>query len=138
MTASKAGCVEIYNYATDYMSDVDLWGPGGVMLHELCHAYHFHCLKGGYENKEVKECYDAAMKDGLYDCVRVHGHKCKEERAYACTDAMEYFAELSVAFLGGVDDDVEYNKWFPFNRTQVKEHDPRAYEMLKRVWGVDF
>ena len=78
------------------------------------------------------------MKDRLYDRVQVHtldGDK-EERRAYACTDPMEYFAELSVAFLGGTgeDEDLEFNKWFPFNRNQLKEHDPRAYRLLKKVW----
>jgi hypothetical protein len=51
---------------------------------------------------------------------------------------MEYFAELSVAFLGGVnkDEDCEFNKWFPFNRKQLKKHDPRAYQLLKQLWRV--
>lgn len=57
-------------------------------------------------------------------------------KAYAATNRMEYFAELSAAFLGGVDGKEEYNKWFPFNRKQIKEHDPRAYDLLCRVWKV--
>jgi len=77
-----------------------------------------------------------AMNDGLYDCVRVHGPQGPECKAYACTNAMEYFAELSVAFLGGLDDTREHNKWYPFNRSQLREHDPRAFDMLCRVWGV--
>jgi hypothetical protein len=48
---------------------------------------------------------------------------------------MEYFAELSVAFLGGLGKE-EHNKWFPFNRRQIKEHDPEAFEMLQRIWKV--
>jgi len=45
---------------------------------------------------------------------------------------MEYFAELSVAFLGGIDKDkdLELNKWYPFHRNQIKKHDPRAYKTL--------
>ena len=49
---------------------------------------------------------------------------------------MEYFAELSVAFLGGLDDTLEHNKWFPFNRKQLREHDPRAFDLLCHMWGV--
>ena len=50
---------------------------------------------------------------------------------------MEYFAELSVAFLGTeIEDDREHNKWYPFNRRQLREHDPRAYAMLCRMWGI--
>ncbi len=80
------------------------------------------------------------MNEGLYDCVPVHNcHGGIDEcKAYACTDAMEYFAELSVAFLGGVeeDKDLEFNKWYPFNRNQIQKHDPRAYHMLKKIWNV--
>jgi hypothetical protein len=94
-------------------------------------------IPGGYDNKEIKECYEAAMKEGLYDCVKVHGVQGPETKAYACSNCMEYFAELSAAFLGGTDENEEYNKWFPFNRKQLKEHDPRAYKLLARVWKVD-
>ena len=77
----------------------------------------------------------------LYDNVKVHTDSeggIDERKAYATTDCMEYFAELSVAFLGGSgeDKDVEYNKWYPFNRSQIRRHDPRAYYMLCRIWQV--
>jgi hypothetical protein len=49
---------------------------------------------------------------------------------------MEYFAELSVAFLGGLGEE-EHNKWYPFNRSQLRDHDPRAFAMLCRVWGLE-
>mmetsp|Transcript_24716 Transcript_24716/g.30398 ORF Transcript_24716/g.30398 Transcript_24716/m.30398 type:complete len:621 (-) Transcript_24716:1175-3037(-) len=140
MSSKKCGGVELFE-ASKYLKDCDLWhGKGGVILHELAHAYHNKCLEDGYRNKEVLECYNAAMDENLYDCVKVHclDGDASKRKAYACTDAMEYFAELSVAFLGGVgkDKDVEFNKWFPFNRTQLKDHDPRAYEMLKKMWKV--
>lgn len=97
-------------------------------------------MEDGYDNKEIIKCYQAAMDQDLYSCVKVHNGKggVDEREAYACTDPMEYFAELSVAFLGGVeeDKDIEFNKWFPFNRKQLKAHDPRAYALLKGLWGV--
>jgi hypothetical protein len=74
---------------------------------------------------------------GLYNCVQVHGPQGPECKAHACTNPMEYFAELSVAFLGGLDDTLEHNKWFPFNIiSQLREHDPRAFDLLCRMWGV--
>jgi hypothetical protein len=133
--AEKGKCVELYDIV-EYCETSEHWGPGGVLIHELSHAYHNKFLPEGYDNPEIEACYQAAMKEGLYDCVRVHGTQGPEARAYACQDAMEYFAELSTAFLGGLDD-TEYNKWYPFNRKQLKEHDPRAYELLKRVWKID-
>lgn len=129
----KAGCVEVYDLA-DHHSDRHLWGVGGIMLHEYAHAYHYKCLEGRYQNRPIKQCWDDAMKNKLYDCVRVHGSQGPTAKAYACTDQMEYFAELSAAFLGGLSDDEEYNKWYPFNRKQIKEHDPKAFQLLQDVW----
>lgn len=147
MTPEKYGGVELY-CASEYCDDEFLWGRGGVMLHELSHAYHRKFVAGGFDNGEVRACYEAAMEEGLYDSVGMHtvavddGRRRgpnEKRRAYACTNEMEYFAELSTAFLGGVGEDggTEYNKWFPFNRKELREHDPRAYVMLKKIWKVD-
>lgn len=139
MSSEKKGGVELYE-ARKYLDDCDLWyGAGGVMIHELSHAWHNKFTKDGYDNEEIIECYKNAMKEKFYDCVKIHNSTggTDECKAYAATDPMEYFAELSVAFLGGVGDDkdLEYNKWFPFNCQQLKEHDPRAYKLLLKIWG---
>eukprot|EP00592_Proboscia_alata_P010809 CAMPEP_0194364894 /NCGR_PEP_ID=MMETSP0174-20130528/12844_1 /TAXON_ID=216777 /ORGANISM="Proboscia alata, Strain PI-D3" /LENGTH=486 /DNA_ID=CAMNT_0039139207 /DNA_START=43 /DNA_END=1500 /DNA_ORIENTATION=+ len=157
MNPKKANTVELYNFRS-YFDDCDLWHlPGGVILHELAHAWHCAHVINGYSNEDVKSCYEmSVLHDDLYDCVEVHGPQGPKCRAYACQDQMEYFAELSVAFLSGhgqkratdalIDVDggndstkqdiegAEYNKWFPFNRSQLRKHDPRAYEMMQRVW----
>ena len=136
MRPDKCGGVEWYD-AKHYLSDCDLWGAGGLMLHELSHAWHCLHIEDGYDNEDIINVYKAAMDEGLYDCVRVHGKQGPTCKAYACQDQMEYFAELSVAFLGTeIDEDREHNKWYPFNRRQLREHDPRAYAMLCRMWGV--
>jgi len=136
MNPAKCGGVEWYD-ARHYLSDCDLWGPGGLMLHELSHAWHCLHVENGYDNADVIDAYRKAMEDGLYDCVEVHGSQGPRCKAYACQDPMEYFAELSVAFLGGLEEGREHNKWFPFNRTQLRRHDPRAFGMLCRIWGVE-
>ena len=136
MNPAKKGGIEMYK-SSAYLDDCFLWGVGGLMLHELSHAWHrLHC-DDGFDNVDIQKCYDKAMEEKLYDCVPFHCNKGKKDRrkAYACTNAMEYFAELSAAFLGGLDDK-EYNKWYPFNRKQIKEHDPRAFAMLCKMWGV--
>jgi hypothetical protein len=138
MSRDKAECVEMYEAAEELKEcEEKLWGPGGCILHELSHAYHWKLIRDRYDNKEIKECWEKAMCEKLYDCVRVHGSQGPTAKAYACTDQMEYFAELSAAFLGGLDPDEEYNKWFPFNRAQLKQHDPRAYKLLQKVWKVN-
>jgi hypothetical protein len=149
LSKDKCGGVELYELES-YIDDRTLWGTGGSFLHEFAHAYHRKCLKGGFDNRDVLNCYKQAMKDRLYINVKVHGTEGPTAKAYACTDQMEYFAELSAAFLGGIqqkEDETEdekqdypiseFNKWYPFNRQQIREHDPRAYEMLKRAWKVE-
>ena len=43
MNVAKAGCIEMYQ-AKHYLDGRDLWGPGGLLVHELSHAYHCkHC-----------------------------------------------------------------------------------------------
>jgi hypothetical protein len=147
MCVEKCEAVELYK-AAEYTSDRPLWGVGGLLIHEFSHAYHHKCCEDGYDNALIKHCYEQAMAEGLYDCVPVHGPQGPTARAYACTDPMEYFAELSTAFLGGSverirargEEDVEhceFNKWYPFNRQQIQTHDPRAFEMLKKIWKVE-
>mmetsp|Transcript_3354 Transcript_3354/g.9300 ORF Transcript_3354/g.9300 Transcript_3354/m.9300 type:complete len:608 (+) Transcript_3354:296-2119(+) len=143
LSGDKHKCVEV-NDAPRYKKDCDLWGIGGIMLHELCHAYHHGMLRDGYDNQDIRECYERAMEEGLYDRVEYHrscapgGRRTKASaRAYASSNPMEYFAELSVAFLGGLDETIEYNKWYPFNRKQLEHHDPRAHALLSRLWKVD-
>lgn len=137
MHPEKCECIEIYD-AKGYLDDCKLWGRAGVLIHELSHAYHHKCTEQGYDNPEILECYNQAMQERLYEWVRVHGKQGPMAKAYAATNCMEYFAELSAAFLGQPDmnSPEEFNKWYPFNRRQIKEHDPRAYELLKRIWKV--
>ncbi len=132
MSTRKCHGIELYR-TTDYMTDYDLWGNGGVLLHELSHAWHCCFVKNGYRNKDIQTCFDKAMKEGLYDKVKVHGPQGPMARAYACTNAMEYFAELSVAFLHKHKS--EYNKWYPFNHLQLQSHDKRACSLLEKCWG---
>ena len=143
MSVDKAKAIEMYE-AAEYFEDVEVWGTGGSLLHELSHAYHDKCLEDGLDNKEILACYRAAMKEGLYDKIKTREGKddsgneqYEEERGYHCKDESEYFAELSAAFLGGLNKDEEYNKNQPFNRHEIKTFDPRAYAMLQKLWKVD-
>ncbi len=61
------------------------------------------------------------------------GPECRHTYAI---NPIEYFAELSVVFIGGLDDTLEHSKWFPFNRSQLREHDPREFDLLCRMWGA--
>ena len=139
MCPDKHMCVEFNDITRTYRSDRGLWGPGGLVLHELCHAYHHHLVDDGYKNKYIEDVYRNAMNEKLYECVKVKGRQGPTAKAYACTNCFEYFAELSTAFLGGTgaDKDADFNKWYPFNRHDIEIHDPRAFEMLASLWKID-
>lgn len=125
MNPEKARCVELANARTFLVWTIHQpW----MLLHELAHGYHHQFLEGGYDNAEIKATYDRALKDRLYDRVLRYGGQ--EEKAYAATNPMEYFAEASEAYFGT-------NDFFPFVRIELRRHDPRAFELLESLWGVN-
>ena len=97
-----------------------------VILHELAHAYHDQVLEGGFKNKEVADAYNEIKKTGSYDKVLLYTGRTVKH--YALTTPMEYFAESTEAYLG-------VNDFYPFVRAELKEHDPRMFELLKKIWG---
>jgi hypothetical protein len=122
MNPQKARCVEIANAAAFLRWTLDQpW----MVLHELAHGYHDQVL--GFDHAAVRECYARAVESKSYESVlHYDGRKVK---AYALTDEKEYFAELTEAYFGT-------NDFFPFVRAELKEHDPKMYEVLEKVWGV--
>jgi len=96
------------------------------VFHELAHAYHDQVL--GFDDAEIQAVYEAAKRSGRYDKVkRWTGEKITEERAYAMTNAKEYFAESSEAYFGR-------NDFYPFTPPELKAHDPQMYDLLERLW----
>lgn len=73
------------------------------------------------------------MQSERYENVPAHGRS--NGRHYACTNAQEFFAELSVAYLWQKDEETEFNRWFPFNRKQLLAHDSDTCELLDRLWS---
>lgn len=95
-----------------------------VVLHELAHSYHDQVL--GFDHAEVKRVFNAANDEGIYDEVLDHaGRKVKH---YALSNHKEYFAEMTEAYFG-------VNDFFPFVRAELKQHDPRMYSLLEKIWG---
>jgi Mlc titration factor MtfA (ptsG expression regulator) len=99
-------------------------------LHELAHAYHDRVL--GFEHAEIEAVYQRAKAAGKYDKVPRQdsaGRK-RLDKAYAMTNAKEYFAECTEAFFAR-------NDFFPFTREELKAHDPEMFALLGRLWGVE-
>jgi len=129
--------IEMFD-AEDYLRDRHFWGPGGLFIHELSHAYHDQCMSGGYHNKIIREAYHKAMSSCLYDNVMVKKPgpgrlKAGPMKGYCATNCMEFFAELSTAWMCE-DPQVEFNKWEPFNRPQLQAWDPDTCEIIEKVW----
>jgi hypothetical protein len=99
-----------------------------MMLHELAHAYHDQVLD--FRNPEIRSAFENARDSGNYKKVkRFTGRKIIEDKAYAMSNAKEYFAESTEAYFGK-------NDFFPFDRDELKSHDPKMLELLEELWGV--
>lgn len=95
-----------------------------VILHELAHAYHDQIL--GFDDESIREAYEAAMKEGLYDKVLLFNGRMVPH--YAKTNHKEYFAESTEAYF-------YRNDFFPFVRAELKEHDPATHALMETIWG---
>jgi hypothetical protein len=101
-------------------------------LHELAHAFHNRVLPDGFDNAEIKAAYERAKASGIYNHVeRAHGDGKARTRevAYGMTNAMEYFAEATEAYFAR-------NDFYPFDRDELKKHDPEMYALVEKLWGV--
>ena len=97
-----------------------------VILHELAHAYHDQVLSKGFENEEVLGAYNGAKEKGIYEKVLLYSGRTVKH--YGLNNQMEYFAECTEAYLG-------VNDFYPFVRAELNEHDPRMFQLLKKIWG---
>lgn len=99
------------------------------VLHELAHAYHDRAL--GFEQPEIIAAFEKARQKGLYERVERRDAKglVRLARAYAMTNAKEYFAEGTEAFFSR-------NDFQPYTREELKRHDPALHDLLAKLWGV--
>jgi|GEM_PF-6470058 len=98
-------------------------------LHELAHAYHDCVL--GFDNPEIEAAFQHAQAAGKYDKVQRQDSEGRKRlaKAYAMTNAKEYFAECSEAFFSR-------NDFYPFNREELKQHDPEMDALLEKLWDI--
>ncbi len=110
--------------AADLFSRHHMLKHPAVILHELAHAYHDLIL--GFDEPRIIAAYEAAMDAGIYDEVLLYTGDYVPH--YATTDHREYFAESTEAYL-------YRNDFYPFVAAELKEHDPRGYELMREIWG---
>jgi hypothetical protein len=101
-------------------------------LHELAHAFHDRVLPKGFGNLQIKEGYDLTKQSGKYDQVerRDSEGRMRLDRAYAMTNPQEYFAESTEAFFSK-------NDFYPFDRNELIQHDPKTAKLISDIWGVE-
>ena len=100
-----------------------------LVLHELAHAYHDRVL--GNDHAGIKAAYESAKASGRYDRVERQDAEGRRslDKAYALASPQEYFAETTEAFFAE-------NDFFPFNRDELRRHDPGMFALLERLWGT--
>ena len=85
----------------------------------------------------MKEAVDTALeqKKELYKTGWYRGNTTytqpnqwtKTTDVYCMVTVWEYFAELCEAYWGE-------NDYYPFNKEQLKEHDPEGFAMMESIW----
>lgn len=120
----KANCVEILTLRRL----AEIRSPGTalqqiIVLHEMAHVVHHRLL--GWDNPELAATFQAAVDRKLYD--EVNDRFARRGPAYARTNAAEYFAELSCAYLDSCN-------FFPFNQQQLRGYDSQGFQFVERVW----
>lgn len=97
------------------------------LCHELAHAWHLLNWPSKYA-----PIYDAWMNSrhmSLYLSVEDHKGKIVSP-AYASTNQLEYFADLSAMFFVG-------GSYFPFDRKRLKQYDPVGYTLIATLWKAE-
>jgi hypothetical protein len=103
----------------------DLWTKK-ALTHELAHAWHL--LNRRSDDADIMNSWMNSRSASLYlSVVDLKGKTLAP--AYASTNQLEYFAELSAMyFVGG--------NYFPFDSKGLEQYDPKGFSMIEEVWGL--
>lgn len=124
----KAQSVEISNIR--HFIDWSALNQPFMILHELAHAYHHRVL--GFDYEPIIGAYEGAMAGSLYDAVSLHtgNGEYTVQEAYAKRNKLEYFAELTEAYLGE-------NDFYPFVKEEFRDHDIEGYRVVSGIWQFE-
>ncbi len=124
---AKEKSVEVTN-VTNFVDRTRLNQPY-MLLHEFAHAY-MDLYLTKKEKDNVWATYRRAVREWHYDSVEYTpgGDMVKVmKKAYALTNEQEYFAETTEAYLW-------INDFYPYNREDLKKHDPYGYKLMESIW----
>ncbi len=102
----------------------ELWSRKAI-FHELAHAWHI--VNWPEKHPPIFEAWKNARASNKF--LNVRDTKGKTiRRAYAISNQLEYFAELSAMyFVGG--------NYFPFDKRGLKQYDPVGHGMVEQLWN---
>lgn len=123
----KAMCVEISNIK-NFINWTNQNQPY-MVLHELAHAYHHRVLN--FNSTTITNAFNNAVSNNLYQNVSYHiggGNYSIRPKAYALSNDIEYFAEITEAYFG-------LNDYFPFNYNDLRNYDVVGFNVAKSIWG---
>lgn len=95
-----------------------------AILHELAHAYHDQVL--GFDNEAIINAYNRVERERLYH--QVLDFEGRKTNHYALSNPMEFFAEMTEAYVG-------MNDFYPFVRAELKTYDPQTFALMRKIWG---
>ncbi len=113
----------VVNDAENYLGLSELWAMK-VVLHELAHAYQLE--QWPEQEAHIQAAFDHAAAESLYRNVP-EDTGATIETAYALSNQLEYFAELSCMYFARCN-------YRPFNRSELKTYDPTGYAMIREMW----
>jgi hypothetical protein len=90
------------------------------LLHEMTHFHHLDILGNKLDN-EIKKAYRLALSNPKYAGV------------YASSNYLEYFAEISTAYLL----DAHRTSRFPKGSKELYTYDKVGYSLCKKAWGEE-
>jgi len=118
-----AKCVHIPN-VEDFLSPFENHRMPWVVLHELAHGFHDQVL--GYDEPRIKAAWKKFRASGKYQSVLTNRWGMHEH--YALTNQMEFFAEMTEAYLGS-------NDFYPFVAGELQQAAPEVFALMAGVWG---
>jgi hypothetical protein len=123
------GAVRLLPPAADWLQEAQ----PGWLLHEFAHAIHDRVF--GFNHTGIQDAYRQAMDRKLYDEVEARGSlpdgrpfQTVRLPAYARTNALEYFGELSATYMG------KHTGYFPFTPEEFRKHDAVGHALVERLW----
>jgi len=90
--------------------------------------FHFYTFE--FNKQDITRAETSLIQKNAQQYELVQHISGKPRRAYALNNDQEYFAECTEAIFGT-------NDFYPFVRSELKQHDQQMYELLRKLWKIE-